>query len=210
MSRLILTVMLSALIADFGEGCAQTNQRRIPYSSQVPITDQLLPSDREVEVYRQPVSPPHVMEPRQQNYEQEIQWLRLNDIVALVRVEDVQADLVERGTWIETKVGVRIDQLVHSNLKEPPANEIQFTLAGGEMQIGATRVTAGVVPQLKKGDRYLVILLAQPRIRLIRAYRVSADGVLEPGESSTALDHPSHTHLIGKKVAEVIQSLRRQ
>lgn len=213
MSRLVVPILAAALgMQSFGSGCSleQAQPRRILYNPRVAIADRLLPGDKEVLVYKE-ASTPYVLHPTARpSYEQEIQSLRLGEIIALVRVASAQGELVEEGTWIRTHIIAQINQLVQSSLNKPLGDSVEFSFSGGSTRIGDVDVTAASFPILNPGDQYLVVLVTRPRIALSGfPLHVNADGVLEHVKMNTGVEASFQTNLIGRNISEVLEALTR-
>jgi hypothetical protein len=212
MSRLVIPILVAALgIDSFGSArmFAQTQPRKILYSPRVPIADRLLPDDKAVLIYKEAPAP-YVLDPRapRPTYEQEIQNMREGgDIIALVRVANVEGELIEQGTWIRTIVRAHINQLAQSNVDLKSGDSIEFTFSGGNTRISDVDVTAGSSPRFVQGEQYLVVLVSRPRISLGSAFHVTPAGVLEPVKSITGVAQSFRTNLFGRNISEVLQAL---
>jgi hypothetical protein len=210
MTRFAATILIGLLGIDwFGAGCVswQTQPRRLLYNPQVAIAERLLPGDKEVFVYKESAGPDTPV-PTDHTYEQEIQKLRLRDITALIRVNTVNADLVEKGTWIRTSISGSVEQLIPDNDEKQLSNALEFTFPGGSMRIKDVAVTAGSYPQFNQGERYLVSLVTRPRVALVLAYHVDASGILRPMKSNSGSEQSFYTKLFGRNVSEVFEALK--
>lgn len=208
MIRHVFFGLIAAISIEWLGSCvsAQNEQREMPYSPRTSIADRLLPSDKQVLVYKKP-SEVYGPVGEAQTYEQEIKRLQQGDIIALVRVGTVHGELIDQGTWIRTNVIAQVERVVRNNVNRPLGQDVEFSISGGQTQIGSVEVTAGVFPRFNEGDQYLVILVEHPRLSLTYALHVNAAGTLEPLKSNTGTEQSSRTHLIGKAVSQVMEAL---
>lgn len=206
MTRLV-TIWAALNFVAFAAGCApEGSTREIPYDPRLPIAAQLLPTDKQVVITRDP-SDAHVPLATGRSYEAELDRLRVGDMVALVRVTSVRGELVRQGSWIETRVAAQIEKLLRSNFSQSAPGPIEFAFSGGETSIGAISVTAGPFPRFQEGDQYLVVLTKHPNVLLSSALHVNAAGILEPLESSNGTAQFSQTPLVGKRATDVVRDL---
>ena len=193
-------------------GCvvASAHQRTIPYDPNSPFADRLLPGDKEVLIAKL-LLPGLRAEGSSESFDDEIQRLKLAEVVAIVRIATAKGELADQGAWINTRVTAEIDRLVRSRLK-PIGRSTEFGFSGGSMRIGAVVVTAGQFLQFSEGERYLVFLSTDPGIKGLYpgvAFHLSALGALERLKNSTGKEQSFGTNLVGRNVADVLQALER-
>lgn len=215
MSRLITVVSLVVLCGQLLASelvLRQSGIRKMLYDRRVPIVQRLLPDDEKVWVYREVSSPPLIpVAAMTESYEEEIENLRYEEIIAVLRVAGVQSELVEEGTWIRTRVVGHIEQVVHKSIDKPLDTAVEFTLAGGSIRVGKVDVSAGSIPQLVQGQRYLVFLVTRPRLMLSALpFPVNAKDIIEPVKMNNDVEISRQSNLVGRSVPDVTKALRRR
>jgi hypothetical protein len=212
MSRHHISLLAATLgIIVCGGSCSPSSQRTIPYVSDRPIADRLLPGDKEVLIQME-LSDQKAGSGPDESFDQEIQRLRRGEIVALVRVTAAAGEIADRGTWVRTTVSADVDRLVKAQEGRALDPSIKFTYSAGTAHIGNVVVTTGKFPRFVEGEPYLVFLRIQrgTSASLVWdgiAFRVDAHGVLQRVSSSDGGEQSFRTNLVGKSVSEVMEAL---
>ena len=208
MSRLLIL-----LVAAIGAACSQPSERTIPYRSDAPIADRLLPGDKKVVVeMKMSEAPPEGS--RQESFEQEIQRLEKSEITAVIRVTTVESEIADLGTWVRTKVKADVDRMVQAPPRRQFGPSIEFTFGGGTTRIGDVEVTTGKYPQFLPGERYLVFLMTRRGTADWLtwsgiAFRIDAQGVLQRVGINGGGEQSLRTNLVGRSASEVVGALAR-
>jgi hypothetical protein len=208
--RLIARLALLGILS-FAGGCERSQtQRTIPYDSKRPIAGRLLPGDKEVLVEMKIPDEKADAGP-QESFDQEIQRLRRNPIIALVRVASALGEIADRGTWVRTRVNAGIDRLVKGPPDRTRDQLIEFTYSAGTAQIGEVVVTTGKFPRFVQGEPYLVFLLTRPGNPALIwdgvAFRVDEQGALQRVAIDGGGEQSFKTNLIGRSATEVMAAL---
>ena len=204
------------LVAMLGVNCmdgrclmTQTPGRPIRFSPDVPIANRLLPDDKEVFVYMETL-PGYRTDGAPESFDQEIKRLRISEIIAVVRVETVDGELIEDGTWIGTKVNAKIEQLVQSPPGSTLDSSVEFAFSGGTTEINKVVVTAGTFWQFVQGERYLILLYPGIKgLSLSLAFRANPNELLEfvPLIDNQGCIVRFKTNLVGRNVSDVVEAL---
>lgn len=193
--------------------CEQTSQRTIPYRSDRPIEERLQPGDTKVLVeMKLPPAPPGAPAATE-SFEQEIERLKRNEVIAVVRVSAAQGEIADRGTWVRTKVTGAIERAVRPT-NTSTGESIEFSFPGGDARINSVDISTGKYPKFLAGEQYLVFLEKRPGTvsSLIwsgTAFRINAAGALQRVAISDGSEQSFPTNLYGRNISEVAGALAR-
>jgi hypothetical protein len=214
MQRLLLLIFVGSLVARLLGGVqviAQAPQRSLLYNPDVPIADRLLPTDKQVLIYKAQLPGFRVDEGNPESFDQEIRRLQRAEIIAVVQISSANGELTADGTWIRSRLTARIHQLVQANSTTQIGGSLEFGFPNGTAAIGQVVVTAGTFRQFVEGQRYLVFLVIDPGIRGYSpalAFLLNPQGNLERVKNSDGSEQRFRTNLIGRNVSDVVESLR--
>lgn len=190
---------------------AQPAGRAIPYDPHVPIAARLVPGDVLVLVQKA-LTTPFVPSPTaSESFDAEIRRLAGYEAIATVSVSSTEGGLVDRGTWIRTRVDAQTIEVLKGGARFTPAGSVQFWHDGGKLQMDTVIVSAGVFPEFRDGRRYLVFLRTDQSTDAFyaaRAYQIDASGRLESVVSSNGESAwPLPSNLSGRPLGEVASAL---
>ena len=147
-----LTCVFSVALVALSYAAQDQRLRTLPHQ-RVPIESRLEPGDQIVEMnyWADVLQPNYDAETREQTI---ARMTRETDIIATVRIRQVEPFLVEDNSWIRTRVSGIKDNI----LKGPTDKKFEGLLDGGEMVIKGVRIKADSYPIFRPGSRYLVFL----------------------------------------------------
>lgn len=142
------------VVASIALSAAAQDQRvrTLPHKK-VPIESRLQPGDQIIEMnyWADVLQPNYDAETREQAI---ARMTRETDVIATVRISQVQPFLVEDGSWIRT----RVTGIKENVLKGPADKKFEGILDGGELVIKGVRIKADSYPIFRPGSRYLIFV----------------------------------------------------
>lgn len=189
---------------------------RVIYSQRgVPIASMLNKSDRFVVVQRGNVISEYV-DNRVLSLNEDLDArVQSAHAIAVVELEKSDSFLAEQGAWINSKLTLRLIQLIKES-QQPLFDRNGFVTvnhAGGELRFGDVRVRAGRYYELFPRNRYLVFLRA-PRDGYVAfvgmQLKVSESGRMAPIDLSDGNVAIAASPLYDLPVVDVIAELKRR
>ena len=189
---------------------AQPRVRTLPYSLE-PIVNQLLPDDEVVLIHRE--FDVAVFYPEPTVSESIVYSAQLADVVAVVDVSDVDATLVEQGTWIQTRLVGTVRQVLRSSRRSRfvRGQRVEAHLHGGQLRIGHVLIKTDPLLETPAHRRYLLFLTPDglsPGLGVAHRPLLVENGRLvdtEPPNAPEATPDP----LNGLALSEVTKQVRR-
>jgi hypothetical protein len=184
--------------------------RPIPHDWNKTIASRLLPDDDEVFVYMNDLCEMNVY--GQATFDQEIEVLRNSEFIAIVRITDVQSELIDNGSWVYTRMSADVETLLQSPPWKTLDRSIELGFNDGVTKIGNVIVNAGIVPQFAEGERYLMFPFWQPGINLLYPaypFHINPQGQLEGMPTNAGVVPAFGAHLIGHNVADIVGKLSK-
>ena len=208
MNRLCGLLVIGLVSHVFIEGLGAQASRVIPFDRNVPIAERLRPTDTIVKVKKTGFPP--LEGSGRETFQEEIKRLGDYQTIAVLRVLNIDGQLVDGGTWVRTEVRSSVRDIVRDRLSAAQSGFIVMSHDGGQVRIKNTTVDAGVYPVFSPGQQYLVFLALDRRRNTLSpsgAFQLDQRGILRVIQNSDGTFILPNSNLIGRTGAEIQAAL---
>lgn len=174
-----------------------------------PIVSRLLSEDQVVVVERLigPPNPPPVIRTRETELKDLDRW----EEIAVIHQARPQSFFVMNGTWLNTRVQVRVMQTLRTGrLATAPGRVVEFEDEGGELAVNGVIVRSATELSFDHNSRYLVALRFETdlqRWQPVVIFELDNLGVLRGTRRRDGSTPPSALH--GLRLAEVADAIAK-
>ena len=209
----VASVLLGAPLVAMTSAHSQAVGRRIFYDPRIPIAARLIAGDTTVIV--QKPSPEGHGAPfvDKESLAEEIQLLSQHDTIAVVSIVGSSSEFVDGDAWIRTRLHGHATQLLKPGSLVSASGAVQFWEDGGSLKIKDVTIIAGVYPIFIDKQDYLLFLRtdgSRGTAYAARAFRVSAQGVVEAMKLTTEGNVVDDSNLIGRRISELASAFAKK